>query len=168
MNLDGQPQYQPFPNYNSYVAELVSGTVYVPFVKDLHRRIRMPEFILYVDNLLADIRIAKATGIVALIYCDRLRQRLPRNARGSHDTIYRVYTAALVLACKYCGENFSLTDVAAASGIFKVKDISKMEYELLRMLDYQTWVTDTDIRSFFDENQDGLYSALQPKEDLPL
>lgn len=162
MSYGTQPAYQPFPNYNSYVAELVSGTVYVPLTCTLTRG--GPEFILYIDNLLAEIRVSKITGLLALIYCDRLRHRLPPNACGSSDTLYRVYTAALLVACKYVGEKFTLKDFALASGLYTLQDIVRMELELLQMLDYQTWASDQEIKDFFQENKDGLTSVCIPKD----
>ncbi|KAJ9065875.1 hypothetical protein DSO57_1015111 [Entomophthora muscae] len=162
MSYSLQPAYQPFPNYNSYVAELVSGTVYVPYTCTLVRG--GPEFILYIDTLLAKIRISKITGILALIYCDRLRCRLPSNACGSSDTLYQVYTASLLVACKHLGEKFTIKDFAMASGLYTLKDMVRMEFELLQMLDYHTWVSDNEIQGFFDDNRDGLTSVCIPKD----
>ncbi|KAJ9079044.1 PHO85 cyclin-1 [Entomophthora muscae] len=162
---DGQPDYQPFPNYNSYVAELVAGTVYVPICSKPTRRI--PEFLLYVDNLLADIRICRITAIIALIYCDRLRRHLPARAIGVQDTLHRVYTAALLLACKYTGDPFSHCDVARASSLFTLQDINRMEFEFLTMLDYDTWISADHLAQFLSENQDGLYSVLKFKDFDP-
>ncbi|KAI0219420.1 PHO85 cyclin-1 [Massospora cicadina] len=134
---NGQPDYQPFPNYNSYVAELVTGTIYVSLSSEPTRRI--PE----------------------------LRLHLPDGAIGAPDTLHRIYTAALLLACKYTGDPFSHCDVARASSLFTLQDINQMEFEFLKLLDYDLWISADQLAHFLSENQDGLYSALKFKDFDP-
>ncbi|KAI9296900.1 hypothetical protein K502DRAFT_288770 [Neoconidiobolus thromboides FSU 785] len=120
-------------------------------------RTRVPEFMLYIDTLLAEIQIKKLTAVICLIYCERLKNRLPSDAKGTSDTIHRIFTASLLLACKYTTEPYNNRAVSKASKIYSIRDINNMEFEFLTLIDYEIWITKEDICSFMTENSEGLY-----------
>ncbi|KAJ9048714.1 PHO85 cyclin-1 [Entomophthora muscae] len=156
MSYNLYPTYQPFSNYISYVAELVADTVYIPDTST--PATTYPDLILYVNSLLGELRVSKITSIIALIYCDHLRCRLPINACGASDTLYRVFTASLLVACKYMGEKYTNKDFAEASGIFTLQEINQIERELLILLDYNIWISSDMVRDFYFSNKAGLES----------
>ncbi|KAJ2059963.1 hypothetical protein GGI17_004075 [Coemansia sp. S146] len=90
-----------------------------------------------------------AVLVTALIYVERLRKHLPKTATGSMDTPYRIFLASLLLADKFWSDHSVQIKnlVAAAGGVFSMKEIAAMERALLKLLQFNLYVSADEIRT---------------------
>ncbi|KAK9707719.1 hypothetical protein K7432_010025 [Basidiobolus ranarum] len=123
------------------------------------RQTQMPELLLFVTRVAERSRISVFTGIIALIYLYRLKARLPARAQGEYGTSHRLFLASILVASKYLygSEGLSNKAMATASGVFNPTEVSRMEEEFLKLLDYRVWVNDQEIRLFLEEHKSELY-----------
>ncbi|KAJ2443678.1 hypothetical protein GGF42_006549, partial [Coemansia sp. RSA 2424] len=79
----------------------------------------------------------------------RLRKHLPNTATGSADTPYRIFLASLLLADKFWSDHSVQIKnlVAAAGGVFSLKEIAAMERALLKLLKFNLYVSADEIRT---------------------
>ena len=106
---------------------------------DVPPAIPLPSLLRYV---MARTQLPVTTLVMALIYLKRLKSLHPA-CRGSRSSSPRVLFAALILACKFTTDdpfdNKAWATVSA--GLFDVKEVTRMEREMLYFLDYKLSVT---------------------------
>lgn len=62
----------------------------------------IPELVYFIEKITFQAGINTRTALVALIYLQRAKACLPRNAViGSYDTRHRLFLGSLLLACKF-------------------------------------------------------------------
>ncbi|KAL0088236.1 cyclin [Phycomyces blakesleeanus] len=90
--------------------------------------------------------------LVSLIYLQRLKNSLPRHARGDIDTPYRLFLAAILTASKFLSETgSSLTSQAIVDiidGVYSPKDVNLMERSFLGLIKYDLFVNVEAIRDY--------------------
>lgn len=60
-----------------------------------------PELVYFILKITSEARISCHIAVVALIYIERCKSALPKNAIGDQDTIHRIFVASLLVASKY-------------------------------------------------------------------
>ncbi|KAI9255860.1 hypothetical protein EDC94DRAFT_616968 [Helicostylum pulchrum] len=60
-----------------------------------------PELVYFILKITSQARISCHIAVVALIYIERCKAALPKNAIGDQDTIHRIFVASLLVASKY-------------------------------------------------------------------
>ncbi|KAI8381229.1 uncharacterized protein BYT42DRAFT_494166, partial [Radiomyces spectabilis] len=118
----------------------------------------LPELVYFIQKVTYQARINCRTALVALIYLNRAKAALPKNAVGSDDTCHRMLLGALLLASKFLQDttwytvkdepltNRRLHDVCC--GIFSLDDIHQLERAFLKLIRYECWVDDKDVDAF--------------------
>ncbi|ORX96622.1 hypothetical protein K493DRAFT_350655 [Basidiobolus meristosporus CBS 931.73] len=143
--------YKPLPHtLINFTAESMCG-----LLKTKDRpltQLSLPELLLFIERVAERSRIDAVTGIVALIYVYRLKAKLPRTAQGEYGTSHRIFLASLLVASKFLYGEWGLSSRAVAdiSGAFSNSQVNRMELEFLRLLDYDVWVNDVEIKEFLE------------------
>ena len=113
----------------------------------------LPSLERFITALCQKSNVHTSTLMCVTIYLDRLRQRLPRVAKGMACTCHRVFLAALILAAKYLNDSSPKNKHWAryTLGLFSLAEVNLMEKQMLYLLDWDLRIT-----------TDQLYTSLQP------
>lgn len=122
----------------------------------------LPSLMTFINRLVRYTNVYTGTLMTTLVYLERLKQKLPRNAQGLPCTRHRIFLSCLILASKFHNDS-SPKNVHWAKytdGLFSVTDVNLMERQLLYLLNW-------DLRVSNDEMVEQLGKFLEPiKEDL--
>ena len=118
------------------------------YASNHNRSMVLPELGHFIRTFAARTNLSHLTVVVSLIYMDRLKRILPHNAHGETGTQHRLFVAASLSASKFLHDISSLSArmvAYACRGLFTLSEISRMEFEFLRLINYQLHVTKRDI-----------------------
>ncbi|RKP09228.1 hypothetical protein THASP1DRAFT_5581, partial [Thamnocephalis sphaerospora] len=106
----------------------------------------LPRLESFVAFLARCSRVRTGTLMCTIIYLERLRSRLPKGARGQPCTAHRIFLAALIVAGKYASDFWPNNSHWESHGIgFPASEISLMERQLLRLLDFSLAISETQL-----------------------
>ncbi|KAJ2517715.1 hypothetical protein H4217_003783 [Coemansia sp. RSA 1939] len=103
----------------------------------------LPTIEAFILNITTALDIKTAVLVTALIYVERLSQRLPESATGTADTPYRIFLASLLLADKFWSDSAVPVKslVAATGGVFAHREIASMERAMIKLLGFNLFVS---------------------------
>ncbi|KAI8323302.1 hypothetical protein GQ54DRAFT_316741 [Martensiomyces pterosporus] len=123
----------------------------------------VPPLDLFITNLVLRSRVQAGTLICTLVYLQRLRRRLPKEARGMECTCHRIFLATLIVAGKYLNDASPKNKYwARYSTVFTVAEVNLMEKQLLFLLDFDLRIDNDDL------NEAAAAFITEPKPSLPL
>ncbi|KAJ2552208.1 PHO85 cyclin-1 [Coemansia sp. RSA 1933] len=106
----------------------------------------IPPLDVFITNLVLRSRVQAGTLICTLVYLQRLRHRLPKEARGMECTCHRIFLAALIVAGKYLNDASPKNKYwARYSTMFTVAEVNLMEKQLLFLLDFDLRIDNVDL-----------------------
>eukprot|EP00834_Sanchytrium_tribonematis_P007059 NODE_587_length_5660_cov_0.522748.p4 type:complete len:151 gc:universal NODE_587_length_5660_cov_0.522748:4901-5353(+) len=107
----------------------------------------------FIQRIVKDSKITPLVIVVALMYLNRLKDILPKDAVGGEDTCQRLFLSAILIASKSCYDYCLRTKRLAKHtyGIYNTKELFKMEMSLLKLLNFNTRVTQEKIDDFLKE-----------------
>ncbi|ORZ16506.1 hypothetical protein BCR42DRAFT_375143 [Absidia repens] len=115
----------------------------------------LPELLYFIQKITFAAEINVRTALVALIYLDRAKSSLPKNAVGNHDTSHRLLLGSLMIASKFLqGSTWAPTTLTnhgvykLCDGLFHPQEIDQMERAFLKLIQYQCWVDDQTVNRF--------------------
>ncbi|KAI8330446.1 hypothetical protein BC941DRAFT_361460 [Chlamydoabsidia padenii] len=115
----------------------------------------LPELVYFIQKITFTAEINVRTALVALIYLDRAKSYLPKNAVGNNDTSHRLLLGSLLIASKFLqGTTWSTSTVTnqllyeLCDGLFYLHEIDQMERAFLKLIQYQCWVDDRHVNDF--------------------
>lgn len=124
----------------------------------------VPSILYFVKRMVLNSRTLPITLLCSIVYLDRLRQVLPRTARGSMDSYQRIFCASLILSTKYIHDN-SIKNKYWMQLIqkFDLIEINQMEQQMLMLLDYKMDVKEENLMKIIQRLPPGtLFSDESP------
>ncbi|QRG36433.1 hypothetical protein FDK38_000771 [Candidozyma auris] len=122
----------------------------------------LPSLMTFINKLVRYTNVYTGTLMTTLVYLDRLKHKLPKNAQGLPCTRHRIFLSCLILASKFHND-CSPKNIHWANytdGLFSLKDVNLMERQLLYLLNWGMRVSNEEMCA-------QLASFLSPiKEDL--
>ncbi len=122
----------------------------------------LPSLMTFLTRLVRYTNVYTGTLMATLVYLNRLKNRLPRNAQGLPCTRHRILLLCLILSSKNHNDSSpkNIHWAEYTDGLFSVKDINLMERQLLFLLNWDLLVSN-------EEMCQHLAKFLEPiKEDL--
>ncbi|KAI9481659.1 MAG: hypothetical protein EXX96DRAFT_567574 [Benjaminiella poitrasii] len=144
------------------------------------RKRTAPELIYFILKITTQARISCHIAIVALIYIERCKAALPKNAIGDQDTIHRIFVASLLVASKYLHgtcwahsqqpydgqsqlaedeipvwlNNARMADIC--SRFYTLKEINQLELSFLNLIQYECFVHPMEVHDYLMKHRQDL------------
>lgn len=126
------------------------------------RERQLPSLMTFLTKLVRYTNVYSGTLLATLVYLNRLKNKLPKNAQGLPCTRHRILLSCLILSSKNHNDSSpkNIHWAKYTDGLFSVKDINLMERQLLFLLNW-------DLRVSNEEMCLHLAKFLEPiKEDI--
>lgn len=107
----------------------------------------LPSLMTFLTKLIRYTNVYTGTLMATLVYLNRLKSKLPKNAQGLPCTRHRILLSCLILSSKYHNDS-SPKNVHWAKytdGLFNVKDINLMERQLVYLLNWDLRVSNQEM-----------------------
>ncbi|KAI9264416.1 cyclin domain-containing protein [Sporodiniella umbellata] len=97
----------------------------------------LPTLDIFINHMFRHCRLTPTILVVALIYLERLKNKLPQRSRGEFDTHYKMFICAAVLASKFVEDsNRMARSIYRFTGpLYTPKDMNEMERYFLSVID---------------------------------
>lgn len=118
----------------------------------------IPDMETFIRWIVKRSNVQVPTLMSTLVYLGRLRDRLPRLAKGLRCTVHRIFLAALILTAKFLNDsspkNKHWAEYSHVRGFehfgFSKEEVNLMEKQLLFLLDWDLNITEQDLYDHLD------------------
>lgn len=114
----------------------------------------LPTMEQFITKLFFSSNIQVSTLMSTLIYMDRLKSRLQRQARGIRSTAHRIFLASLIVAAKYLNDSspknknwadYTTITTNHSQFSFNCDEVNTMELQLLFLLEWELGVSEENL-----------------------
>ncbi|KAI8880585.1 hypothetical protein K501DRAFT_224591 [Backusella circina FSU 941] len=127
-----------------------------------------PELLYFILKVTSRARISCHIAVVALIYLDKCKKALPKNAIGDQDTIHRIFIASILVASKYLHgtcwgitaddhvwlNNARMADIC--SDLFTLEQVNQLELSFLKLIHFECFVNANQVQDYLVQNRQDL------------
>ncbi|EMG46476.1 hypothetical protein G210_3277 [Candida maltosa Xu316] len=108
---------------------------------------QLPSLMTFLTKLVKYTNVYTGTLMATLIYLQKLKNKLPKNAHGLPCTRHRILLSCLILSSKFHNDSSPKNKHWAkyTDGLFSVKDINLMERQLIFLLNWDLKVTNEEM-----------------------
>ncbi|KAG0670425.1 hypothetical protein C6P40_004198 [Pichia californica] len=116
----------------------------------------LPSLMTFITKLVRYTNVYTGTLMSTIIYMNRLKNKLPKDAKGLPCTRHRIFLACLIIASKNLNDSSPKNKHWAkyTDGLFKREDVNLMERQLLMLLDWEIQINNDELthawRRFLD------------------
>ncbi|KAI7856960.1 Cyclin, N-terminal domain-containing protein [Circinella umbellata] len=128
----------------------------------------LPDLLPFIEMITEKCNVEPVQLIMALIYVQRFRASLPSGYKAESEAAHRIFAASLLVASKYSEDHYLSTKnlVRATGDVWSIKEMTRMEFALLRFLDWNLYIDSDEIASFLRELNFDASIVLSPQEQL--
>lgn len=108
---------------------------------------QLPSLMTFLTKLIKYTNVYTGTLMATLIYLQKLKTKLPKNAQGLPCTRHRILLSCLILSSKFHNDSSPKNKHWAkyTDGLFNVKDINLMERQLIYLLNWDLKVSNEEM-----------------------
>ncbi|CAD1813107.1 Cyclin, N-terminal domain family protein [Candida parapsilosis] len=108
---------------------------------------QLPSLMTFLTKLIKYTNVYTGTLMATLVYLQKLKTKLPKNAQGLPCTRHRILLSCLILSSKFHNDSSPKNKHWAkyTDGLFNVKDINLMERQLIYLLNWDLKVTNEEM-----------------------
>lgn len=134
----------------------------------------LPSLMTFLTKLIRYTNVYTGTLMATMVYLNRLKLKLPKNAQGLPCTRHRILLSCLILSSKYHNDSSPKNVYWAkyTDGLFNVKDINLMERQLIYLLNWDLRVTNAEmiqqLGKFLDPIKQDLIKSCKMRKFLQL
>ncbi|OUT23598.1 hypothetical protein CAS74_001924 [Pichia kudriavzevii] len=128
-------------------AKTVTETIVTKDGETVTRTKPLPSLMTFITKLVRYTNVYTATLMSTIVYMNRLKEKLPQEAKGLPCTRHRIFLACLIL----CSKNFNDSSpknkhwAKYTDGLFRREDVNLMERQLLMLLDWDLQITNAEL-----------------------
>lgn len=133
----------------------------------------LPSLMTFISRLVRYTNVYTGTLLSTLVYLEKLRSKLPKNAEGLPCTLHRIFLACLIISSKFNNDSSpkNLHWAEYTDGLFTTKDINLMERQLLNLLNWDVQINNQDLarnlRKFTEPIKNDLKKATRLYHSMP-
>lgn len=134
----------------------------------------LPSLMTFLTKLIRYTNVYTGTLMATMVYLNRLKLKLPKNAQGLPCTRHRILLSCLILSSKYHNDSSPKNVYWAkyTDGLFNVKDINLMERQLIYLLNWDLRVSNAEmiqqLGKFIDPIKQDLIKSCKMRKFLQL
>lgn len=128
----------------------------------------LPSLMTFITKLVRYTNVYTGTLMSTIIYMNRLKQRLPKDAKGLPCTRHRIFLACLIIASKTLNDSSPKNKHWAkyTDGLFKKDDVNLMERQLLMLLDWNVQIDNNELTHVWKRFLDPIKSDLKKQSRI--
>jgi G1/S-specific cyclin PLC1 len=122
----------------------------------------LPSLMTFLTKLVRYTNVYTGTLMATLVYLNKLKSKLPKNAQGLPCTRHRIVLSCLILASKFHNDSSpkNIHWAKYTEGLFTTKDINLMERQLIYLLNWDLKVENEEMVEVLDSFLDPIRSDL--------
>lgn len=107
----------------------------------------LPSLMTFITKLVRYTNVYTGTLMATIVFMNRLKEKLPKDARGLPCTRHRIFLACLILSAKNFNDSSPKNKHWAkyTDGLFRREDVNLMERQLLMLLDWDVHVDNVEL-----------------------
>ncbi|KAI5958668.1 PCL1 [Candida theae] len=131
---------------------------------------QLPSLMTFLTKLVKYTNVYTGTLMATLIYLQKLKTKLPKNAQGLPCTRHRILLSCLILSSKFHNDSSPKNKHWAkyTDGLFNVKDINLMERQLIYLLNWDLKVTNEEMVEVLGSFLDPIRAQIVKSEKIKL
>lgn len=144
---------QVLPCENS---KTITETITAPNSPPIVKTKPLPSLMTFITKLVRYTNVYTGTLMSTIVYMNRLKSKLPSDAKGLPCTRHRIFLACLIIASKSLNDSSPKNKHWAkyTDGLFKREDVNLMERQLLMLLNWDVSIDNNELvhvwRRFLD------------------
>jgi PHO85 cyclin-1 len=129
------------------VTEVIPSPPNSPSSSPIVKTKPLPSLMTFITKLVRYTNVYTGTLMSTIIYMNRLRSKLPKDARGLPCTRHRIFLACLIIASKNLNDSSPKNKHWAkyTDGLFRKEDVNLMERQLLMLLDWDVQIDNAEL-----------------------
>lgn len=128
----------------------------------------LPSLMTFITKLVRYTNVYTGTLMSTIIYMNRLKRKLPKDARGLPCTRHRIFLACLIISSKNFNDSSPKNKHWAryTDGLFKREDVNLMERQLLMLLDWNVKIDNSELIQSWKRFLDPIKSDLKKESRI--
>lgn len=123
----------------------------------------LPSLMTFITKLVRYTNVYTGTLMSTIVYMNRLKHKLPKDAQGMACTRHRIFLACLIIASKNLNDSSPKNKHWSkyTDGLFRKEDVNLMERQLLMLLDWDLRIENDELVSSWKRFLDPIKSDLR-------